>query len=288
MDGFGHWIANWGVLGMPNISVVSVVYNEESRIDRFVDNFNWSDDLVIVDKSSTDRTREILLDRKVTVITRPYSHTGDEVKFAIEKARHEWVLFVTASDVVHPNLPRKLEALIAHPDFPYDGIEIPFAIYVLGIRDVKHSPWDKKSKLLLAKKGSIHTSNIVHNEVLFSPKQVLSLGYSENENLCHLTHPSVDFLLERHMRYAKLEAKEVSNRRLGMRRAKKGLLRAIFRVLFEKRSFILGDKGIALALAYMSYSALTYLYIWEKFDGAGSIKYDVIKNDFDMLRSKLT
>lgn len=42
-----------------NISVVVVVYNEEGRIENFLKSFLWADEIIVVDKSSTDRTIEI-------------------------------------------------------------------------------------------------------------------------------------------------------------------------------------------------------------------------------------
>jgi glycosyltransferase involved in cell wall biosynthesis len=45
---------------MKNISVVTTVFNEETRIENLIKCFSWSDDLIIIDKSSTDKTEEII------------------------------------------------------------------------------------------------------------------------------------------------------------------------------------------------------------------------------------
>ncbi len=44
---------------MSNISVIALVYNEEKRIRNLLDTLAWSDDVILIDKSSTDRTVEI-------------------------------------------------------------------------------------------------------------------------------------------------------------------------------------------------------------------------------------
>lgn len=41
------------------ISVICWIYNEESRIERFIKSFYRFDEIIIVDKSSTDRSAEI-------------------------------------------------------------------------------------------------------------------------------------------------------------------------------------------------------------------------------------
>jgi len=87
-----------------NITVTAVIYNEEKRIENFIRSFQWSDDIIIVDKSSTDRSREIVEKFNVRIIDAPYSDTGDENYLAVKAAKNEWLMTLTASDMIHPAL----------------------------------------------------------------------------------------------------------------------------------------------------------------------------------------
>ena len=95
-----------------NITVITVVYNEEERIETLLKTMQWSDDIIVIEKSSTDKTKKIALRYTQNVITVPYSDTGDELKYGLEIAKNKWILTVTASDIIHPKLVDKLLELI--------------------------------------------------------------------------------------------------------------------------------------------------------------------------------
>jgi glycosyltransferase involved in cell wall biosynthesis len=262
-----------------NISVIAVVYNEAHRIEHFLKSFKWSNDLIIVDKSSTDATRDIVINYSDKVIAVPYSDTGDEIKYGAEIAINEWIMTLTASDIIHPSLVANLLELINQKDFEYDVISIPFALYVFGIRDPKRSPWDMTRKPLLMRKSALKPCTEVHRECSLSSKRIYKMGYSDDENLYHLTHENMTSFFERHNRYTRIEAEQSSNEKAALKGSLKELYKSIKLVLFQKKCFLLGWDGIALGLAYVSYFIMKYLYIWEKFRGKGPAVYASIRQE---------
>lgn len=264
---------------MKNISVIAVVYNEGHRIETFLKSFSWSDDVIVVDKSSTDNTREIALKYTENVILVPYSDTGDEIKYGLAQAKNDWILTVTASDLIHPKLVKKIIKLINTKDFDFEVISLPFAIYVFGIRNPKRSPWGLVNKEWLIKKEVLSPSKEVHKEMEHNSKKIFKMGFSETENLYHLTHESMETFLERHTRYTRCEALKYNDEKTAFRSSLKELLRSVYEVFIKKRSFLLGWDGLALGLAYISYFIFKYLFIWEKFRGKGSTEYSKIKQD---------
>lgn len=265
---------------MKNISIIAVVYNEEARIETFIKSFLWSDDLIIVDKSSTDNTREIIAKYpQVKLVVTDYSDTGDEVKYGIECAKNEWVMTVTASDIIHPNLVTKLIKFINDDSFNYDVIALPFAIYVFGLRDVKRSPWCAAHKEWMYKKHIVQTSSVAHKETSHSSKNIYVMPYSETENLFHLTHETMDSFMERHIRYTRTEAKSYTDEKSALRDAFKDFRGAIKEVCFKRKSFLKGWDGVALGLAYISYFILKFLFVWQKFRGYGTTEYQKIRSE---------
>lgn len=265
---------------MKNISVVVVVYNEEKRIETFIKSFLWSNDLIIIDKSSTDTTRDIISKYPmVKMITTGYSDTGDEVKYGIECAQNEWVMTLTASDIIHPNLVSKLRRLIDDNNFKYDVIALPFALYVFGIRDIKHSPWCAAHKEWMYKKNIVQTSTAVHKEMFHSSKNIYVMPYSDDENLFHLTHETMDSFMERHIRYTKTETKNYEDEKSSLRASFKDFLNSVKEVCFKRKSFLKGWDGIALGLAYISYFILKFLFVWQKFRGQGTAEYQKIRSE---------
>ena len=265
---------------MKNISVVVVIYNEESRIETFIKSFIWSNDLIIIDKSSTDRTRDIIVKYpQVRLIVTDYSDTGDEVKYGIECAKNEWVMTLTASDIIHPNLVSKLIKFINDDNFNYDVIALPFAIYVFGIRDVKRSPWCAAHKEWMYKKSAIRTSTTVHKEMFHVSKNVYIMPYSDYENLFHLTHEGMDSFMERHIRYTRLEVQNYTDEKSALCTSFRDFIGSIKEVCFKRKSFLKGWDGVALGLAYISYFILKFLFAWQKFRGHGTMEYQKIRSE---------
>lgn len=254
------------------ISVITVVYNEESRIDSLLGSMLWSDDIIVIDKSSTDKTHEIALRYTPNVISVPYTDANDIVKHGIDKAKHEWVMTVTASDIIHPLLVDKVLLLINDISFDYDIIALPFSIYVFGIND-KRSPWSSTTKKWLFKKRVAIVRDEIHKEISFSSVKIYEMKSDDDERLSHLTHANTTTFLERHIRYTKIEVNNYTDERQGLRQTFKQILSSLYIVFFKKKCFLLGWDGIALGLAYVSYYILKYLFVWEKFRGKGDSIY---------------
>jgi glycosyltransferase involved in cell wall biosynthesis len=237
-----------------------------------------------VDKSSTDGTRELLHRYTDKVIDVPYSDTGDEAKFGVEIAKNEWVMVLTASDIIHPGLVGKLLDLINGADFHYDVISVPFALYVFGIRSENRSPWHSTRKHLLMKKSALKMTNVVHHERSLASNNIYRMEFSEKENLYHLTYENMETLFERHHRYTRLEAGMLSDEKSALKGSLKEVYKALKVVLFRKKCYLLGFDGVALGFAYISYYIIKYLYVWEKFRGKGSTVYSDIRAEMLALR----
>ena len=259
-----------------NISVTAVVYNEEARIGFFLESLRWSDDVIIVDKSSTDRTVEIAKSYGAKVIVRPYSDTGDEGKYALEVAKNEWVLFLVASDMVHPALADKLLELVNRPSFDYDVIAFPYMVGSLGVFS-PHSPWDYPSKPRLARKSVIVCSSTVHKEVSFSSERVYKLKMERGEAIYHFTHQTLDTFFERHIRYTKAEAQKSSGMAQGLLVSLGQIFAAVGCMGLVRRTWLLGWDGLALMIAFTSYFMMKFLYTWERFRGNGDDIYKPMK-----------
>ncbi|MBN1604421.1 MAG: glycosyltransferase [Chitinispirillaceae bacterium] len=265
---------------MKNITVVTVVFNEEKRIETFIKSFLWSNDLIIIDKSSTDSTREIIRHYpSITLIDAPYSDTGSEFKLGIDIAKNEWLMTLTASDIIHPDLVEKLLKLINDPSFDYEAVALPFAMMVFGIREVKRSPWGAATKELLYRKNVIKTSSVVHEEFSHVSRKIYKFKYSEYENLFHLTHETLETFFERHIRYTRLESNKYSDCSIALKSSLKELIRSVKCVTLKRKTFLLGWDGIALSLAYVSYFIFKFLFVWEKFRGKGRSEYSTIRSD---------
>jgi len=260
------------------ISAFLPVYNEEERIELTLKNLQWCDEIIVVDKNSTDRTREIAekFGAKVFVWNQT-EYDPTEINFALEKCTSEWILTWTASDVMHPKLAFQIKELIARKDFEYDIIWIPFYTYILGI-DSKRSPWHTELKPYIYRKSAIQlNSEGVHNALDFKSKRVFKFEKSKEFCIYHLTHINVDTLMERHTRYWRAEARYFNDK--NMKTPFRRVCSELFKVILVRKTFLIGRDGIMLMFAFLSYYMMSYVYKWEKQYSKAPEVYNDIKNN---------
>jgi glycosyltransferase involved in cell wall biosynthesis len=247
-----------------SISAAMTVYNEEDRIEDTLKCATWCDEIIVVDRNSTDRTREIAkkyTDKIFILNNREYNPLDNEV--VLSQIQSEWVLGLTASDLIHPQLAKQLRRMTDDPDFAYDVIHIPFRRYVLGLEN-QHSPWYTKlnPNLVFRKKVCRIREDSVHGAVYFDTDRHYKMPESTEYCMYHLTHVSVDIMMDRHLNYCRAEGRLFPSE-LPLRKGLIDLFRAVYIVFFKRRTYLMGWDGVALGMAFLTYWMLRFVYIWE-------------------------
>lgn len=245
---------------MALISAFLPVYNEEKRIRFALNSLSWCDEVIVLDKSSTDKTVEIAKSYGAIVysVENTEAYSSSEFSF-LEKCHGDWIIIFTASDIVDVQLGLEIrkQAMLLSQD--YSAIRVPFQNYVLGING-KWSPWFKEDRIGVFRRNCYTYKNEVHTALQYDFNKVYSIHESFGY-LSHLTHVSVDMMMERHLRYWRGEAKYYNEKSL--RGAFRSILCEIKRVIF-RGSFFHGKDFLALSFAYLSYAMMSYVYKWEK------------------------
>jgi len=174
----------------------------------------------------------------------------------------EWILWLTASDILHPNLAAQIRKMTKDPEFPYDVIHVPYRRYVLGLES-RRSPWysDLHPAVFRKRIVKIRHDN-VHEPFIFNTTRHYKMPNSSEYCIYHLTHETADSMMERHFRYCRAEGRLFPHD-LPLHRAIKNFFSSVYRVIFKRKTFLMGWDGIALSLAYISYWMLRFVYIWE-------------------------
>ncbi|MCX6053815.1 MAG: glycosyltransferase family 2 protein [Chloroflexi bacterium] len=259
------------------ISAIMVVYNEEKRIEATLRSIAWCDEIIIIDKQSTDHTLEIAQQYTNKIIQVPWrDFKPDEAQIALYSATSDWVFSATASDVVHPVLAAQIRELIQATNFPYDVIHVPYRRYVLGL-ETNRSPWYSEQHPVVFRKQVVRINqNSVHGAVSFSTERHFKMPDSEEYCMYHLTHETMEIMMDRHTRYLKAEA-VLFPQRSPLRKAFKPIFQSIIHLVVRRRTWLMGWDGVALAMAYISYSLLRFVYIWERRRSHAPQKYQNIR-----------
>lgn len=241
------------------ISAFIPVYNEEERIEYTLQSFKWCDEIFILDKSSTDNTVKICkkFGATIKVIENSDTYSSSEFDY-IKECKGDWVMIVTASDIIDKSLALEVKRLLNNSSPEVNAYRLPFKQYILGICD-KHSGWDYKYRGGPIRKNYLEYNSDVHNAIKFPKNKVVNIspkyGY-----FYHLTHVTVDMMMERHIRYWRGEGYYFSEHNLYP--AFKNVLSTI-KSLVKRNAFLSGWDCLALALAFLSNSFMTFVYKWE-------------------------
>ena len=89
-----------------NLSVLIYTKDEEIHLQRCLDSVSRSDDVVVVDSFSTDRTREIAERAGARFIQHEFSQFGAQITWSLENVRlsNDWALVLDADEIVPPEL----------------------------------------------------------------------------------------------------------------------------------------------------------------------------------------
>jgi glycosyltransferase involved in cell wall biosynthesis len=92
------------------ISILILTFNEEKIIRQCLESVSWSDDVVVVDSFSTDRTVEIARSVGARVIQHEFVSFAEQRNFGLRNGclKNDWVFHLDADEVVTPQLKDEL------------------------------------------------------------------------------------------------------------------------------------------------------------------------------------
>lgn len=190
---------------MQKISAVIITRNEERNIARcLVSLKEVTDEMIVVDAESTDRTAAIASDHGARVVIRPWTGYSDQKNFANSLVQHPYILSLDADEELSGEL---RELLRKEKQKGLRGAyRFPRLTNYCGTW-VKHGGWYPDRKIRLFPKDRARWEGAhVHEELRLDPSlQIIDL----NADLLHYSYHSIADHLERIERYSTLHAKSM-------------------------------------------------------------------------------
>ena len=195
---------------MQKISALLITYNEEKHIERFLEDADYADEIIIVDSFSEDRTVEIAkLNPKVKLFLKEFDNFSDQRNFALSKASHEWVTFFDADEHITENLKKELIS-ITNLKNPLDAYFVYRKSFFRN-KPIKFSGFQSDKVIRLFKKSNcLYRSDYLVHEVLNINGQIGKL----NNKLEHYTFYSIENYQHKLASYSKLRAKELALKKI--------------------------------------------------------------------------
>lgn len=188
-----------------NISVVLITFNEENKIRRTIEAVSaLTDDIVIIDSYSTDRTPEICRELNVTFVQQEWGGYGKQKNTGHLYARYDWILSIDADEVVSPGLLEELKQLPLTA--PLQLFNIPFKTYFCN-QLIRFGGWNPQHHIRLFNKKHTEWDTLAVHETLIYPKgyEIVSLKNS----ILHYSYDSVEDYLSKSDTYTTLFAERL-------------------------------------------------------------------------------
>ncbi|HEV3459558.1 MAG TPA: glycosyltransferase family 2 protein [Thermoanaerobaculia bacterium] len=203
---------------MTPLSVIVVTRNEELNLDRCLASVHgFADQIVVVDSESTDRTREIARRYAGEVRELPYDHTRIIpwiFQWALDNLpiRNDWVLILEADQAVPAALRAEIAALLARPEIAEHGFYIR-RLQIFRGRRIRFGGYGSKRLLKLFRRGRGRLDPVEQDTRVYVQGEVGRLRAPLEE--WNRREDSIQFYLQKHLRYAEAFASEELLRRTG-------------------------------------------------------------------------
>lgn len=186
-----------------NISVLILTFNEEANLPACLDGVKWSDDIVVFDSFSTDRTVEIANAAGARVFQRTFDNERDHRAASLRLPfKHAWVYNPDADEITPPELRDEMLRVTARP-----GGEVAYRI---RFKTMFCGRWIKRSSLYPTWVVRLFRPEKISFERAINLRYVVDgpEGRLENHFEHHTFNKGLNAWFDKHNRYSCHEATE--------------------------------------------------------------------------------
>jgi glycosyltransferase involved in cell wall biosynthesis len=246
------------------ISVIIHTLNEEENIASAIKSVKWTDEIIVCDMHSDDKTVEVVSSLGAKIITHERVDFVEPARnFAISKASYDWILILDADEEIPEKLADKLKSIVADKNFIEATVDIPRKNIIFG-KWMKASFWWPDFQPRFFKKGAVTWKNEIHSK---PEVRGIKLILPEDEDLAIIHHhyQSVGQYIERMNRYTSIQAKELKTAgyEFNWRDVIEKPLGEFLGRFFANNGYSDGLHGLALSLLQAFSFLVMYLKIWE-------------------------
>jgi len=181
------------------LSAFVVTHNRESLLETCLRAVSCADELIVVDKSSTDRSVAVASRYADRVEVVPWSPTVEETRaYALSLCRHDWILFLDDDEILSAESGPYLRRAMTEREA--EIFAIPLRHYILGVHDERAFYWPEVHHRLF-NKGAIEFIPTVHGGTVLHSDRIATIPMESGVCIHHLSHPDVAGFIERTNRY---------------------------------------------------------------------------------------
>lgn len=240
------------------ISCVIITKNEETRLARTLESVMWCDDIVVVDSGSQDKTLEIAKQFGARTFTRAFDGYGIQKRYAVEQAKHDWVINIDADEVVTERLKEEVRSLdLDHSKYVAYGFALENIFLGKKLKFFGHP--DVHLRVFNRRYANFNKA-LVHEKVE-TEGRTLNL----KDHVDHYSYQNIYHYFEKFNRYTSMAAEEkfAKGKTVGFFSIITRWLISWFRFYIIKGGFINGYQGFIWCFFSGFYTAVKYVKLKE-------------------------
>jgi glycosyltransferase involved in cell wall biosynthesis len=183
------------------LSAVLITRNAAAVLAPCLESLAFADEIVVVDSGSSDGTAEIARRYGARLVQKEWLGFGRQKQYAVDQARHDWVLCLDADETVSPELAASIQAALARPVSPV--YRMPRRNRFLGHWLSHGEGYPDWSPRLFNRMNARWSDDLVHEKVLYAVTPGTLQG-----DLMHDSSDDLTAYLERQNRYTTLAARQ--------------------------------------------------------------------------------
>jgi glycosyltransferase involved in cell wall biosynthesis len=240
------------------ITAAVISYNEERKINSCLSSLFWADEIIVIDSSSTDRTRDIASDFTSRIyITETDTSYYVKRNLAIKHAENDWIFFLDCDEYADKELINSLQAIKKSDARDCKG-------YKVNRKNLYMNKWIKHGGLypdyqlrLFNRNHADITPRFIHEGVEVKGETLVI----NNGHIIHNTVDNIEHMINKINHYSTLQAAEWLNEGRSANKAKVLLNPAatFLKTFFIRKAFLDGMEGFLAAFNYSFVNFLSYL-----------------------------
>lgn len=164
------------------LSVLMITKNAAETLEKSLASIKKiTDEIIIVDSKSTDRTVEIAKNYLAKVYIKEFSDIGKQRIFGLSKATSKWILILDCDEIVSEKLMKEIKSKIENNRITINGYYIPYQNFFLN-KPLQYGGEDYKMLRLFRRIKLAIKPSLVHNKIQVKDEKV---GYLKGKIFHH-------------------------------------------------------------------------------------------------------
>jgi glycosyltransferase involved in cell wall biosynthesis len=191
------------------ISSIVITYNEEKNIRECLQSLKWTDEIIVVDSASSDKTAEIASEFTNKILRADKGTYGEKKNTGIENASGDWILWIDADERITDELKNEILQITGSKETGVEAFLINRKSFFIS-KFIRHSGWypDYTMRLFRRSAGIKFDDSKVHETAVYSGKTD-----KLKSDILHYTDMDFEHYISKLNAYTSLSAEDMKSRK---------------------------------------------------------------------------